>query len=84
MVMNKDNEKAIAEKLLNFRKKVSEPLLRAATDKEGYIDTALLITGMAMTMDGIFKAVSEETKVSKRQYAIHFINIIKEHIKDKD
>lgn len=72
--------------LPNFARKVTPPLLAAASVEDGkQLDVALLITGTAMALDSIFTAVEKEGNgegITKKECIDELIETLRNHINE--
>lgn len=72
--------------LSDFARKVTPPLLAAASVEDGkQLDVALLITGTAMALDSIFTAVEKEGNgegITKKECIDELIETLRNHINE--
>lgn len=73
---NKSGKKDFVEKLKTFSKNVSVNIINEATDKDGKIDAALVLTGVAFAMDSILQVMSNRTAINKAILVSHFCRFL--------
>lgn len=77
---NKSDEKEFVKKLKTFSKNVSVNIINEATDKDGKIDAALVLIGVAFAMDSILQVMSNRTTINKAILISQFCRLLHNNV----